>query len=323
MLEKWKQKILRSAFVRKSIRISKIIVLPGFDKLPFYYVAKFFIKGIKEGLIATKASSIAFKFFLALFPTIIFVLTLIPYIPVENFNVELLNILQDLLPDSGYQFAKNALLNLMTDTDTGLLSFGFLFALYLATNGFDGMLEAFKDSYNTSFKRNFFKQKMISVGLLFILTILIAISVTAIALSEYLIYFIFDKGSLASIAISSGKWVIIAALCFFGISFIYYLGGNRKMKWRFFSAGSSLATFLVLVVSVGFGFYVDNFANYNKIYGSIGTIIVIMLWIYFNSFVLLIGFELNASIQQAGSIEKVEEEIEGTELKTEQLNQNN
>ncbi|MEQ8625567.1 MAG: YihY/virulence factor BrkB family protein [Vicingaceae bacterium] len=314
MLDHLKQQLLSSAFVRKTRRLSKIIILPGFDKLPIYYVAKFFIKGIKEGLIATKASSIAFKFFLALFPTIIFMLTLIPYIPVKDFNIELLNILQDLLPDSAYQFAKKALLNLMTDTDTGLLSFGFLFALYLATNGLDGMLTAFKDSYNSNFKRNAIKQKLLSVSLLFILTLLLAISITAIALSEYLIYFIFDKGSFASFAILTGKWLIIAALCFFGISFIYYLGGNRKMKWRFFSAGSTLATFLVLIVSLGFGFYVDNFANYNKIYGSIGTIIVIMLWIYFNAFVLLIGFELNASIQQAGSIEKIEEEIEDSEF---------
>jgi membrane protein len=102
----------------------------------------------------------------------------------------------------------------------------------------------------------------------------------------------------------------MAALCFFAISFIYYIGGNRKLRWRFFSAGSTLATLMVLLVSFGFGYYVDNFANYNKIYGSIGTIIVIMLWIYFNSYVLLVGFELNASIQQAGSIKALEDKIE-------------
>jgi membrane protein len=106
----------------------------------------------------------------------------------------------------------------------------------------------------------------------------------------------------------------MAALCFFAISFIYYLGGDRTLKWRFFSAGSTLATLMVLIVSFGFGYYVDNFANYNKVYGSIGTIIVVMLWIYFNSIVLLLGFELNASIQQAGSIENVKKEIEEEEL---------
>ena len=146
--------------------------------------------------------------------------------------------------------------------------------------------------------------------LLFILTLLIIIAIGAILFSVYLVNFVLEKGSTASILLLAGKWIIMAAICFFAISFIYYIGGNRKLKWRFFSAGSTLATLLVLLVSFGFGYYVDNFANYDKIYGSIGTIIVIMLWIYFNSFVLLVGFELNASIQQAGSIQALEDEIE-------------
>ena len=146
--------------------------------------------------------------------------------------------------------------------------------------------------------------------MLFILTTLVIIAIAAILISEYMVNFILEEGSTSSILLMAGKWIIIAALCFFGISSFFYLGGNRKMKWRFFSAGSTLATILVIIVSLAFGFYVDNFANYNKIYGSIGTIIILMLLIYFNSFVLLIGFELNASIQQAGSIERVEEEID-------------
>ncbi len=310
MIERIKQKILRSAVWRKMIALSKVIVFPGFDKLPIYYVSIFFIKGIQKGLIATKASSMAFKFFLALFPTIIFLLTLIPHIPISDFQEKLLSILQEILPESGYEFTKDTLISLVTNAQDGLLSFGFLFAVYLATNGIDGMLLAFKDSYNTKIERNVIQQKILSISLLFILTLLVVIAISAIIISEYLVNNILDPGSLTSILLLSGKWIIMAALCFFAISFIYYLGGDRTMKWRFFSAGSSLATLMVLLVSFGFGYYVDNFANYNKIYGSIGTVIVVMLWIYFISMVLLIGFELNASIQQAGSIEKAEKEIE-------------
>lgn len=310
MLERVKQKVLNSKFVTRSLRLSKIIVLPGFDKLPIYFVAKFFITGIQKGLLATKASSMAFKFFMALFPTIIFLFSLIPYIPIPNFKTELLDILEDILPRSGYEFVQDSLVSLVTDPDGSLLSFGFLFALYLATNGIDSMLVAFEDSYNTTFKRNMFRQKLTSISLLFILTFLIVLTISALIISEYVVDYILEDNSFAAISLSIGKWIIMGALCFFGISFIYYLGGNRKTKWKFFSAGSTLATFLVVIVSLGFGFYVDNFANYNKIYGSIGTVIVIMLWIYFNSFVLLIGFELNASIQQAGSIEKAEEKID-------------
>lgn len=252
----------------------------------------------------------AFRFFMALFPTLIFLLTLLPYIPIPDFKVELLKLLEDLLPESGYAFVEETVVDLVTDADGGLLSFGFLFAIFLATNGIDSMLLAFEDSINVSHNRNFFHKKLLSIQLLFILTLLIIIAIGAILFSVYLVNFVLEKGSTASILLLAGKWIIMAAICFFAISFIYYIGGNRKLKWRFFSAGSTLATLLVLLVSFGFGYYVDNFANYDKIYGSIGTIIVIMLWIYFNSFVLLVGFELNASIQQAGSIQALEDEIE-------------
>ncbi|MFT6166786.1 MAG: membrane protein [Vicingaceae bacterium] len=283
--------------------------------MPIYFVAKFFIKGIKQGLLDTKASSMAFRFFMALFPTLIFLLTLLPYIPIPNFKTELLKLLEDLLPESGYLFVEETVVSLVTDADGGLLSFGFLFAIFLATNGIDSMLLAFEDSINVSHNRNFFHKKLLSVELLFILTLLIIIAIGAILFSVYLVNFVLEKGSIASILLLTGKWIIMAAICFFAISFIYYIGGNRKLKWRFFSAGSTLATLMVLLVSFGFGYYVDNFANYDKIYGSIGTIIVIMLWIYFNSYVLLVGFELNASIQQARSIKALADKIEGEAIK--------
>jgi len=310
MFERIKSKFLALQVVQKTIRISKTLIVPGFDKLPIYYVAIFFVKGIQKGLLDTKASSMAFRFFMALFPTLIFLLTLLPYIPIPDFKLELLKLLEDLLPDSGYLFVESTVVNLVSNGDGGLLSFGFLFAIFLATNGIDSMLLAFEDSFNSTYNRNFFHKKALSVVLLFILTLLIIIAIAAILFSGYLVNFVLEKGSVTSILLLAGKWIIMAALCFFAISFIYYIGGNRKLRWRFFSAGSTLATLMVLIVSFGFGYYVDNFANYNKIYGSIGTIIVIMLWIYFNSYVLLVGFELNASIQQAGSIKALEDKIE-------------
>ena len=129
------EKLRNFVIVRKAIFISKKIILPGFDGLPIYYVAKFFFKGLIEGALELKASSMAFKFFLAIFPTIIFLLTLIPYIPIENFRAELLEILDEVLPEQGYEFLNESLVNLITNADGGLLSFGFLFALYLATSG--------------------------------------------------------------------------------------------------------------------------------------------------------------------------------------------
>lgn len=310
MIKKWKDRFNHSSFVKGIVDWSKKIVLPGFDGLPIYYVAVFFVNGIKKGRLETKASSLAFKFFLALFPTVIFLVTLIPLIPIENFQLELLTILNDLLPTEAYEFAENTLIEIFTTKNEGLLSFGFLFALYLATNGLDGMLTAFKNSYHSNFTRNAFRQQLLAVFLLFILTILVIIAIAAIVITEYLTNVIFESGDFSGILIKFGKWMIITLLCFFGISTLYYYGGKRGEKWKFFSAGSTLGTILVLLVSLAFGFYVDNFANYNKFYGSIGALIIVMVWIYINSFVLLIGFELNASIKQAGSLEEVEEKIE-------------
>lgn len=310
MIKKWKAKIANSSLVTGIVEWSKKVILPGFDGLPIYYVATFFVNGLRKGNLETKASSIAFKFFLALFPTIIFIVTLIPLIPIENFQLELLTILNDLLPTKAYQFAETTLIEIFTTKKEGLLSFGFLFGLYLATNGIDGMLSAFKDSYHSNFKRNAFRQQLLAAFLLFILTILVVLAIAAIVISEYLTKFIFEPGDFSTVLLIVGKWIIIVLLCFFGISTLYYYGGKGGEKWRFFSAGATLGTLLLLMASLIFGFYVDNFANYNKFYGSIGTLIIVMIWIHINSFVLLIGFELNASIRQASSLEEVEEKIE-------------
>ena len=144
MIDQLKRRFLALHVVRKTIGISKTLVLPGFDQLPIYYVAKFFIKGIQKGLLDTKASSMAFRFFMALFPTLIFLLTLLPYIPIPDFKIELLKLLEDLLPDSGYMFVEDTVVSLVSNGDGSLLSFGFLFAMFLATNGIDSMLLAFE-----------------------------------------------------------------------------------------------------------------------------------------------------------------------------------
>jgi membrane protein len=121
--------------------------------------------------------------------------------------------------------------------------------------------------------------------------------------NEYFIRWMFHHGWLKNktqlFIILTFKWLVIAALLFFTISFIYYYGPAKKRKWRFISAGSTLATCLSILTSIGFSYFVNNFGQYNKLYGSMGTLIVVLLWIYFNSLILLIGFELNASINKA------------------------
>ncbi|NUM50694.1 MAG: YihY/virulence factor BrkB family protein [Flavobacteriales bacterium] len=295
--------LLSLPIVCNAIALSKKTVLPGFDKIPLYDVVLFFIEGLQKGYLTTRASSLAFKFFMALFPTIIFLFTLIPYIPIENFQEHLLEMLESVLPESLADTLHETIKDLLTNQRGGLLSFGFIFALYLATNGIEAMISSFNQSYHVHVPIPPLKIKIKAITLLFILILLMTVSIglivfSGIAINELKNFGIIED-QMTLFLIQAGKWIVILAFYFMGISCIYYFGSNRIQKFRFISAGSSLASFASIIVSLGFAFYVNNFASYNKLYGSLGILIVLMLWIYLNSLILLVGYELNASIKEA------------------------
>ncbi|MCF8368123.1 MAG: YihY/virulence factor BrkB family protein [Bacteroidales bacterium] len=296
--------ILRYKLVLKLLKLSKKIVLPGFDGLPLYDVAKFFIQGIFKGSITTRASSISFSFFLAIFPMIIAFFTLIPFVPIDNFQNILLNFIENITPDSTEKVIRTTLIDIIERPRGGLLSLTFFLAIVFATNGFDSIIEAFNSTYHSIETRSWFKQKLVSSFLFVIISIIIIISISLITGGTSLFKFLVDKNILGDwisfYLLEAIKWIVLIAMFFFTISFIFYFAPARASKFRFISAGSSLATFLAIIASVGFNYYVQNFSSYNALYGSIGTLLIILMWIYFNSIILLIGFELNASIQHAG-----------------------
>jgi membrane protein len=287
------------------VEISKKLVIPGFDGLPLYDVISFFVTGVRKSSLTTRASALAFNFFLAIFPGLIFLFTLIPYIPIENFQDQLLHLMADILPANAFESLKMTIEDLVTRQRGGLLSFGFILAMYFATNGFSSMITAFNNSYYVAESRSALMQFLVSISLVFIVTILVLIAIALIIFSGITLTFLSDKGilqdSFSIFLIVAGKWIVVVSLLFFSFSFIYYIAPSKKSQYRFISAGSTLATILSIFTSLGFAYYVNNFGQYNKLYGSIGTIIVILLWIQFNSFILLIGFELNASIKNAKS----------------------
>lgn len=297
------RKLLTLPIVRQFISYTKRIALPGFDKMPIYYVADFFFTGIQRGSIVTRAQSLAFSFFLALFPAIIFLFSLIPYIPIANFQNEILKLIQNVLPQNAYASVRTTIEDIIQIQRGGLLSVGFITALYFTTNGFMTMMRGFNSSYHVVESRTPFQQRKVAVVLTFILSTLVIISTALIIFSEvstkYLVTHSILKSKTQVILIMMGKWTVVLALFFFAISFLYYYAPAVKKTYRFISAGSTFATLLAIAVSTGFAYFVNHFGQYNKIYGSIGTLIVIMLWIYFNSVILILGFELNASIENA------------------------
>ena len=291
-------------FIWKRILIkAKKVTFPGFDGLPLYNVMVFFWRSIIDGALTTRASAISFSFFMALFPAIIFLFTLIPYIPIENFQSELFLLIQDMVPATAFLAIEETVKDILTQQRGDLLSLGFFMALIFSTNGLASMMSAFDASLHTFARRTWLGQHLIALLLLVILAFLLTIAIGLITSGQFMINYLVANGylrdSFTIYTLTVAKWLIIVALFFMANSFLYYLAPAKKTTWRFISAGSTLSTVLCVITFIGFSFYINHFGQYNKLYGSIGTLLVIMVLMYLISFILLVGFELNASIDEA------------------------
>ncbi|GAB1403014.1 MAG: YihY/virulence factor BrkB family protein [Lentimicrobiaceae bacterium] len=290
--------------IRKFIIYSKRLVLPGFDGVPIFDVAVFFFKGIQKGSITNRAAAFSFNLFLAIFPAILFFFSLIPYIPVAGFQDSLLDLLQEFIPQQAYDAVEGTLFDIVKRPRGGLLSLGFIFALYFATNSINSLIEAFNKSFHEVETRSAIKQRLISMALVFLLSLLVIVAIVLITIGPLILRWLEEQrlinDAFLIFTINASKWLIIISLLFFAFSFLFYFAPVRKQRFQFISAGSTITTFLFIVTSVGFNFYVNNFSRYNSLYGSIGALIIFMLWIYFNAIVILLGFELNVSIAAAG-----------------------
>lgn len=290
-------------FWERILKKAKRITFPGFDGMPLYNVMVFFWRSIVDGALTTRASAISFSFFMALFPTIIFLFTLIPYIPIDNFQNELFLLIKDMVPASAFSAIEETVQDILTQQRGGLLSLGFFMALIFSTNGLASLMSAFDSSLHTFERRTWIGQYLIAFVLMVILSTLITVAIGLITYGQYVINYMANNGYLKDhftfYTLIFGKWMVIMILFFMANSFLYYLAPAKKTKWRFISAGSTLATILCLATLFGFSYYINRFGQYNKLYGSIGTLLVIMLLIYCISLILLVGFELNASINEA------------------------
>lgn len=294
------RQLLHLKFYSRFIEWTKGCILPGFSPLPLYTVATFFFREIGKDTLVNKSSSLAYSFMLAIFPGIIFLFTLIPFIPINGFQDQLLNLIQLVLPRNAYEAFETTLKDIVKNQNTGLLSFGFLSAIFFATNGVKNLMKAFNKSSLIIETRSWLKQRLIAFVLTTVICFSIIVCISAMAIGEVLLTSIKDelhiKAGLLVYIIQFSRWAILAVLYFTTISILYRYGPSHTKKWKLFSAGAWLATLLAFVTIWGFSFYINHFASYNKVYGSIGTLIVIMIWLYLNSLILLIGFELNASV---------------------------
>ena len=289
--------ILKTPILRLLITIPQKIYLPRFKGLTLYDLIKTYFFGIIEGTFSSRAGSIAFSFFMALFPFMLFLLNLIPYLPIEPYHF--VEFIEDVLPKDTASFFMPVILDIIDNPRGGLLSLVFLLTIFLMTNGVNAIFSSFEYSYHITINRSFFKQYFVASLVSIFLALLLLLTIVIIVFSERFIWDLSKEELLSNgvFWIEIIRTIIFLILVYFVIAILYYFGIKKGKNNRFFSIGAFVTTMLFVLTTYLFGIYITNFSNYNELYGSIGALLILMLYIWINSNLLLLGFELNATLK--------------------------
>lgn len=294
-----KGRIIQGAIVRSVFRWARTHSMPGFRNISLYDVVEFFIGQVRAIGMTERASAIAFNFVMAIPPAIIFLFTLIPFLPItQAFQEELYSLIRDVIPG---EKDNSVLIRFLSDfinrPRSGLLSIGFLLSLFFSSNAMMGIMRSFDKNYAGFTKRKGFQKRLVALEITMLLYFFVISSVLLLVAREAVLRWLGINNPSIIELINNLRWTVIVLLYFFCISFIYKLAPSVHKKWKLINPGSILATGLMLLMTVAFSWWVANFAQYNQLYGSISTVLIIMVLIFVNSLFLLIGFELNVSIQ--------------------------
>lgn len=301
--------LIESRPVKALINWSKKLVLPGFEGLPLYDVLHFFFKQTQQIGLNERAASVSFNFLMAIPPLFIFIFTLLSYIPgSKRLYEEILILLRGVIPDATtYTMIKNVMDDFFA-TGTGTLSFGLLLALYFASNATLTIMRTFRKSmlHIEVEERNFIEVRLSAIRLTFIIVLLIIATIMIMLTQTIILNWIIEqmniKDNVIDFIFGSGQFVVTFLLIFLAIGLVYRYAPHVQKKWKIRTPGALLATILIMSFTYFFSYWVNNIASYNKIYGSLGSILILMFLVFVNSLVLLIGFELNVSINSLKSI---------------------
>jgi len=290
------------------VRFFKRLKLPGLEGLSFYDLLVLYITGIVRGALTTRASAIAFNFFMALFPFLLFVLIIIPYVPIDDFKIEFLQFLESFLPAGTSDFFfENIFENIDQSQRGGLLSSVFILSILLMANGVSAVFSGFENSYHEQLTRNVFKQYLFALSIALILAFLLIITIIVLGyiqiyVVQELLIALEDRGyqvdSDGVFWASIVKYMFFVIMVYIATATLYYFGTREGRESKFFSVGAIFTTLLILLTSYLFGIYIDNFGQYNKLYGSIGALLILLFYLWLNSNVLILGYELNASLNK-------------------------
>jgi membrane protein len=248
-----------------------------------------------------RATSVAFSFLLAVFPGILFLFTLIPYVPIENLDVQIMDFIKNLMPQGLYDVVAQTIYEIISRPRGDILSFGFLFSLYAATNGINSLTNAFNGALETKKNRGFVKSKGVAALVLVILVFVLVFAILILIVGKIVLNYVTDHGIVSSdiniLGIKTLGYLSVFFIFYFGIACLYYFAPALTKKIRFFNFGAVFAAILCILATNLFSFYLENFSRYNTLYGSIGTLIAIMVWIYLICLLLILGFELNVDLR--------------------------
>jgi membrane protein len=282
------------------------IKIPGYRGFSFYDLAEMYVSGIVKGALSSRAGSISFSFFMALFPFLLFILNLIAFIPIENFDGILFDFIELLLPQESQIFFTDIFNDIRQKQRAGLLSSVFLLSVFLTANGVSSIFSSFEGSYHVELSRSFIRQYLYSMMVGILLAVLLLGGVMALVFFE-----IFILSNLDELIPSEINWIRVVQLFFYtilvyiSVAILYYFGTIEGKKTRFFSPGALMTCLLILLTTYLFGVYIENFSQYNQLYGSIGALLIFLFYIWLNSSVLLLGFELNATLNRLKNTDQV------------------
>ncbi len=302
-------KLDKIPILKEIIRFTQGIKLSSYNGFSLYDFFVLYLTGISKGAFSNRASSIAFSFFMAMFPFALFILNLIPYIPIEGFQEDFLVFVSENVPPKTYDAIAVTINDILNNSYDSLLSSGFLLSIFLMSNGLNAIFSGFQSSYHITERRGFFKDYLIAIGMSLLLVCMLLLTVAFLVLFEVVVYFLEHHWHLIEHIplLHMLKIVLGFALILLSTSFLYKFGTKDTRGISFFNWGSFLTSILIIVSSFVFGIYVEKFSNYNELYGSIGTLLVLMFYIWINCTILLLGFELNVSLLQLKNTDTLEE----------------
>ncbi len=282
------------------VKTGKKLILPGFEGLSIYDLIEIYVIGIIKGTFSARASAISWSFFLSLFPFLLFLLNLIPYVPIDGFEENFFEFVKGALPKQSSDFFSGIFEDIASNPRGGLLSTVFVLSILFMTNGVNAVFSGFEYSYHVTLNRNFVRQYVVALGVSIIVASLLLITVIGTLYFSYLVDDLNKMGVVDDTVfwLTLGKYALFVFMIFVIIATLFYFGTSEGKQNKFFSPGAFMTTFLIIITTYLFGVYIDNFSNYNQLYGSIGAMLILMLYIWLNANLVLLGFELNASLNQ-------------------------